>query len=359
VTIFPRGCRVLAVGDGDFVFSAALAAALQPLSPGSLVATGLDSEAEVRARYAAAGERLDRLREAGAEVLCGVDITRLGAKECPLTGRPAAFDRVVFNFPLLPAAANPRRPVDVHVANRAMLTEFLRGVPRLLLPGGLAVIASKDCHPYSWWRIESLPEWSGGEMRLAGVLPWGYTEYPKLYSGPCNVNRDASVKPTLATIFVFAQVGYAGEHGDGTKIGDLRTFVSHKSNGRMRTRGRFNCDVCGVYGLPSASELTEHESGKIHQKRAGLERRWEHFRATTGTAVACRPCPPPPPLRQAAATGVGGSAGGGRATPCASRGFAPLLGGCCHGAAAALGCAWRAVLRAVAAAAASPPGTRR
>ncbi|CAE8734748.1 unnamed protein product, partial [Polarella glacialis] len=50
----------------------------------------------------------------------------------------------------------------------------------------------------------ALPQWSGGKLAFIGALPWQYTEYPTLYSGPCNVNRDASVKPTDATMFLFA-----------------------------------------------------------------------------------------------------------------------------------------------------------
>ncbi|CAE7515263.1 unnamed protein product, partial [Symbiodinium necroappetens] len=64
--------------------------------------------------------------------------------------------------------------------------------------------ADGDCYPYSWWRLESLPEWAGGQLAFMGAVPWQYTEYPSLYGGPCNVNRDASVKPTDATIFLYA-----------------------------------------------------------------------------------------------------------------------------------------------------------
>merc|ERR1712151_1408752 len=119
------------------------------------------------------------------------------------------FDRIVFNFPLLPVRAHAKgtRTADVHCANQKMLVEFLRKAPGLLKPDGIVVIASKKCYPYSWWRLDALPKWADSELQHIASLPWQYTEYPSLYSGPCNVNRDAAVKPTDAVIFFYARGG--------------------------------------------------------------------------------------------------------------------------------------------------------
>merc|ERR1711920_286007 len=113
------------------------------------------------------------MRSNGAEVVCGVDATCLA--DGPLGGS-SRFDRIVFNFPLLPVTAHgTMRSADVHLANRANLASYLRTAPALLQKDGLVLIASKDCFPYSWWRIEALPTWSGGELQFLGMLPWRCT----------------------------------------------------------------------------------------------------------------------------------------------------------------------------------------
>merc|ERR1712113_673967 len=84
-----------------------------------------------------------------------------------------------------------------------MLTKFLRGAESLLKPDGLVVIANKDVSPYSWWRLEALHEFTGGGLELTAQLPWMRTEYPLLYTGPCNVDRDQRVKAGDAIIFVY------------------------------------------------------------------------------------------------------------------------------------------------------------
>jgi len=274
VILFPSGARVLLVGEGDFVFSEALVSARQT-SPPWVVATSLDSEEEVIMRYADARRRLMTLREAGAELHFGVDARHLS------NVRPLAhqkYDRIVFNFPLLPMGMNPLRGAgsDIIVANRLMMVAFLRAAAPLLESGGLVVIANKDCYPYSWWRIESLPEWSGGALSLAAELAWDVTEYPQLYAGPCNVNRDAAVKPTDATIFLFEHNGsdrLGGGNGSGN---DRHGFAHLDRRGVLRSfrKTQWNCKLCGLYGLPKQEELAAHEAGKIHKKRVGLEQRW-------------------------------------------------------------------------------------
>mmetsp|Transcript_44415 Transcript_44415/g.139261 ORF Transcript_44415/g.139261 Transcript_44415/m.139261 type:complete len:384 (+) Transcript_44415:56-1207(+) len=285
IRLLPQGCRILAVGEGDFAFSEALSAARRPLDAGLLVATSLDTEAELRSKYAGVAERLARIRSTGAEVICGVDA------RCLAGGRLAGaepFDRIVFNFPLLPVTEIEARSglYDVHLANRAMLVEFLRSAPSMLRPDGIVVIASKDCFPYSWWRVEAMPQWSGGELAFVGMLPWQYTEYPSLYSGPCNVNRDASVKPTDAVIFAFAR---PGSSVFGTYSGNLVSEWNH-SKGRVRLTpciGQLQCLICNVNGL-SEQDLAQHEAGKIHRKRAALEQRWEARLARGGALSAPR-----------------------------------------------------------------------
>ncbi|CAE7708596.1 HIPP41, partial [Symbiodinium sp. CCMP2456] len=272
IRLLPGGCRTLAVGEGDFAFSEGLSASRSCTgSAPELVVTCLEPEEDIRSQYADADQRLARLRGDGAKVICGVDATEL--LKGPLVDEEP-FERIVFNFPLLPTKVHKPRAssADVQIANRAMLVEFLRGAATFLRKDGLLLIANKDCYPYSWWRLESLPEWAGGQLAFMGAVPWQYTEYPSLYGGPCNVNRDASVKPTDATIFLYA-------HRDSE---NFRLALEAASSWRyccdpgQSKQGPFSfrCDMCHV-STRTAGDLHAHEAGKIHKKRAHLERLWQ------------------------------------------------------------------------------------
>jgi len=182
------------------------------------------------------------------------------------------FDRIVFNFPLLPAATLPRcSAMGAQIANRAMLVSFLETASEVLAPQGLIIIASKDCYPYSWWQIESLAEWARGDLVFAGKLPWSHTEYPLLYTGPCNVNRDQSVKPTDAFVYLFCKELHHIEQATGGA--SLRGIGW--SHGTRRTSGSYSCNICHVGGLASVQDLAQHEAGRIHKKRVALEECWK------------------------------------------------------------------------------------
>ncbi|KAJ8611175.1 hypothetical protein CTAYLR_003556 [Chrysophaeum taylorii] len=80
---------LLLLGEGDFSFASALARSVE----GVIVATGLEDEASVVARYCDARGHLRRLKEAGMRVVHGVDATRLEG-----LGR---FEDVAFTHPHL------------------------------------------------------------------------------------------------------------------------------------------------------------------------------------------------------------------------------------------------------------------
>lgn len=243
------------------------------MSRGTLVATSLDSNMEVTHKYAGAGARLARLRSAGCEVIHEVDATLLN--KGPLRGS-ALFDRIVFNFPLLPKDFAAKivaqgAHVDCILENRAMLVSFLEAAPSLLASAGLVVIASKNCRPYSWWRIEALPLWTGGELSLAGVLPWENTEYPSLMSGPCNVDCDLPVKPTDAVVFVFSRA-----EGKKNLFGAPWCREFARIHGSAPFDTRLVCAFCRPGGIHfrTEEELAEHNNARLHQKRLALEERW-------------------------------------------------------------------------------------
>jgi 25S rRNA (uracil2634-N3)-methyltransferase len=96
---FGASDRILLIGEGNFSFAVAL---LQPLAPlehlpaANITATALDTEKECHAKYPDAAENVRVLRETGAQVLFGVDATKL-EKTSALKGK--VFDRIVWNFP--------------------------------------------------------------------------------------------------------------------------------------------------------------------------------------------------------------------------------------------------------------------
>lgn len=92
--------KILLIGEGNFSFAHALVIdpplSLEHLPPSNITATSYDSEEECYDKYPDAKSKVDVLLERGAEVLFGVDGTRL--EKCNAL-KKRLFDRVVFNFP--------------------------------------------------------------------------------------------------------------------------------------------------------------------------------------------------------------------------------------------------------------------
>jgi 25S rRNA (uracil2634-N3)-methyltransferase len=92
--------NILLIGEGNFSFAVALLqhppAPLEHLPPPNITATVYDTEGECYAKYPDAEPCVRMLREKGAQVLFGVDASKL-EKTSALKGR--VFDRIVWNFP--------------------------------------------------------------------------------------------------------------------------------------------------------------------------------------------------------------------------------------------------------------------
>ena len=92
--------NILLIGEGNFSFAVALLqhppTPLAHLPSANIVATAYDTEEECYSKYPDAEQNVRVLREKGAQVLFGVDATRL-ERTSALKGR--AFDRIVWNFP--------------------------------------------------------------------------------------------------------------------------------------------------------------------------------------------------------------------------------------------------------------------
>lgn len=92
--------KILLIGEGNFSFAHALVrdspVLLEHLPPPNVVATAYDSEDECYEKYPEAVDIVRDLRTIGAEVLFGVDATKL-EKHHILKSRK--FDRIMWNFP--------------------------------------------------------------------------------------------------------------------------------------------------------------------------------------------------------------------------------------------------------------------
>jgi len=126
--------NILLIGEGNFSFAVALLlhppAPLDYLPPANIVATAYDTEEECYTKYPDAEQNVRLLREKGAQVLFGVDATRL-EKTSALKGR--VFDRVVWNFP---HAGKGITDQDRNIlSNQVLILGFLRSAARFLVRG--------------------------------------------------------------------------------------------------------------------------------------------------------------------------------------------------------------------------------
>ena len=101
VTIpFKATDKILLVGEGNFSFARALVCdpppVLQYLPPANVVATAYDTEEQCFEKYPEAEAIVQELRSKGAEVVFGVDATKL---EKNALFRNRKFDKIVWNFP--------------------------------------------------------------------------------------------------------------------------------------------------------------------------------------------------------------------------------------------------------------------
>lgn len=92
--------KILLIGEGNFSFTRALISypppILQYLPASNVVATAYDTEAQCFEKYPEARAIVEELRSKGAEIIFGVDATKL-EKNAPL--RNWKFDKIIWNFP--------------------------------------------------------------------------------------------------------------------------------------------------------------------------------------------------------------------------------------------------------------------
>ena len=250
--------RILTIGDGDLTFSLSLAKKYQPAN---LIASVLDSESALRKKYIA--HAIDALRENGNRVEFEVDITRPES----YSGRlPAAFDLIIFQFPLVPnqGAIKPGKSfhhsTDSNLLNRILLAKTLEhGFDHLLAKDGaqLCYITSKDVKPYCDWNIPSL----GSHLNVPYM---GECEFlPQQFPGYQlrNVDRDKRVKATAAVTYVW---GYCRNE-------ELLCSL-------MAADERQNyCALCGVGPMMTEQDMQAHSQSRLHKRKQNYEDQWQGY----------------------------------------------------------------------------------
>lgn len=206
---YRRHHRILTVGDGDLSFSRALATVLRPQR---LVATTYEAADRLEGIYTDFKDTVTTLREAGCEVLHGIDAATLLLSEDDHHG---GFDRIVWNFPCVAVKDDKdEEPYDSgRVAgqqnldgqttelkeNRQLLRSFFEASKtKLCEKGGEVHVTHKTKEPFSWWNIRQLAREAGFTTRA--TLCFDRTLFPGY------VNRKALVREGFNAVDAFTYV---------------------------------------------------------------------------------------------------------------------------------------------------------
>ncbi|XP_051128272.1 uncharacterized protein LOC127249505 [Andrographis paniculata] len=175
--------RILVVGDGDFSFSASLAAAF--ISAPNMFATSLDSLEFLKKNYDGAASNINELRVRKCTVMHGVDATKLAGHQ--LLGK-LKFDRIVFNFPFagffkeLPRDSQLRR-------HRRLVSLFLKNAKEMVKQNGEIHITHKTNGFHEEWKVEGIA--SSHRLRLMEAVEFNLEDYPG-YRTKCGFGGDAN-----------------------------------------------------------------------------------------------------------------------------------------------------------------------
>lgn len=171
--LYAGGERILLVGEGNFSFAHALCKHLG--SGAGVYATCLDSEAELKEKYADAPRCKKEIEEElGGTVLTGVDATRLHkVKEFK-----GAFRKIVFNFPHL---GTGEKDVEKSVSShRQLLAAFFKSAVQCLDPSKESSIhiSLKVGEPYKSWKLVQTQKAAVPELDLRTVVQFVASAWP-------------------------------------------------------------------------------------------------------------------------------------------------------------------------------------
>jgi 25S rRNA (uracil2634-N3)-methyltransferase len=232
--------KVMLVGEGDFLYARALVEQ-HYVQAGNLVATSLDGEAELAAKYPeTAAANVAALRGAGVDVRFGIDATRLcedlklkrtargGRDGQPRGGQPGLFkdnkklDYIAFNFP---HTGRGMKDQDRNIRDhQRLVVAYMRSCRQVFgavncqrgdafggynyggrddRVSGRVVLLVFEGEPYRLWGVKALARSEGLRLEQLGALAW--SAYPGYHHRRTNGVRDTT-KPAPereARIYVF------------------------------------------------------------------------------------------------------------------------------------------------------------
>nr|GME05790.1 heavy metal-associated isoprenylated plant protein 41-like protein [Ipomoea batatas] len=191
--------EILLVGEGDFSFSASLAAAFG--SAANMTATSLDSEEFLKSNYCLATVHLKELKRRGCKVIHGVDATSM-ANHPYLIG--STFDRIIFNFPHSGIFKSQGHRRISQIRHQALVREFLGNAKQLLGENGEIHITHKSNGFHLQWNIVSLAIEQG--LELADSVDFDVSDYPG-YSNKYGFGGDRSFDFLPSKTYMFRHPG--------------------------------------------------------------------------------------------------------------------------------------------------------
>ncbi|XP_019193293.1 PREDICTED: uncharacterized protein At4g26485-like [Ipomoea nil] len=161
--------KILLVGEGDFSFSASLAAAFGSAS--NITATSLDSERGLWKVYDRAVYNIGELMRKGCKVIHGVNAAVMDSHPC-LKG--LIFDRIIFNFPF--AVVSKKSKKSRPRPHRVLVKAFLRAGREMICENGEIHITQRTDGVLGELRIESIAFQQ--KLELVGVDDFNVFDYP-------------------------------------------------------------------------------------------------------------------------------------------------------------------------------------
>ncbi|KAJ1930250.1 hypothetical protein IWQ60_000494 [Tieghemiomyces parasiticus] len=235
------GDRILAIGEGNFSFTRAVA---QVLEVGcGITATSYDDEAVVHEKYADAADHIRDLQERAATVMYGVDGTAL--EKCKAL-RGQRFTHIVFNFP---HTGSGIKDMNVNVlGNQKLILGFLTSAVSFLtdperfpdtdLVPGQIHLATKTGMPYDLWRVRDVAHNTGQlvctkcDLFYPDHFP-GYEHRRTLgFQEGRSVAQNAEITKAKARLYVFVRGNYSEYMGE-KKVADRKNEQRRKHQQKL------------------------------------------------------------------------------------------------------------------------------
>ncbi|VFQ91732.1 unnamed protein product [Cuscuta campestris] len=191
---YSSGHKILLVGEGDFSFSACLAAAFG--SAANMTATSLDSEEFLTTNYCKAFLHLRELKRRGCKVMHGIDATYM-IYDPSLAG--STFDRIIFNFPYAGFFKAVPRPSQLS-CHQALVRLFLSNAKRMLRENGEIHITHKTNGFHREWGIGLIGLQEG--LELAAAVDFDVADYAG-YSNKYGFGGDNHFDPSPSQTYMF------------------------------------------------------------------------------------------------------------------------------------------------------------